>query len=103
MRDRTRQRALGPHSCRLEHSPPLCRRSPIVRYWQYLLEPLAIREDERVAPYRERHLDYAAAGIDADRGARPARIGRSSLRLLYLKELQPNPPRIIGRAFSDVE
>ena len=57
------------------------------------LEAFAIGKKDRIAADREGHLDFCAAGINADRGARCTRIGRPSVRLLDLEQLHANPLR----------
>ena len=60
---------------------------------QGTLEAFAIGKNDRIAADREGHLDFRAASVNADRGARCARIGRPSVRLLDLEQLHVNPLR----------
>src|SRR5262249_24747077 len=71
--------------------------------WQRLLKARAIFEKDRISANRECHLGIVATGVDADRRARPARIGWPAVRLLDLKELHACLPSVRALMMLDVE
>ena len=93
MADRASQHALGANPRRFEQLLPLCLSGCGIGHRQSTLEPVAIGKNDRIAADREGHLGLRAARVNADRGARCARIGRPSVRLFDLEQLHANPLR----------
>ena len=93
MANRASQGAFGANPRRFEQLLPLCLSGGGIGHGQGTLEAFAIAKDDRIAAHRERHLGFPTPGVNADCGARCARIRRPSVRFLDLEQLHANPLR----------
>jgi len=87
MADWASQGALGAGFRRFEQFLPLSLFSFGGRHQQSTLKPFPIGKNHPIATDRAGYLDFRATGVNADCGARRARVGRPSVRLLDLEQL----------------